>query len=195
MASLISSDPDTSPELNRKKRKRSTVETNSSMEKHRSKRWRTDKEQQIYSLKLFDALRGSRRSGREVRVTADRVLAVSARGATRWSRAILTSQLGGCASLRNHKKAKVVTGNGKLKKQPAGIKRENRRLPAVVRRVKVLGGLVPGCRKLSLSNLLEEATDYIAALEMQVRAMTALTQIIGGGGAAPPPADHQLGSS
>ncbi|GKV01405.1 hypothetical protein SLEP1_g13959 [Rubroshorea leprosula] len=195
MASLISSDPDTSPELNRKKRKRSTVETNSSMEKHRSKRWRTDKEQQIYSLKLFDALRGSRRSGREVRVTADRVLAVSARGATRWSRAILTSQLGGGASLRNHKKAKVVTGNGKLKKQPAAIKKENRRLPAVVRRVKVLGGLVPGCRKLSLPNLLEEATDYIAALEMQVRAMTALTQIIGGGGAAPPPADHQLGSS
>ncbi|GLT38532.1 hypothetical protein SLA2020_127760 [Shorea laevis] len=194
MAFLLSSDPDTSsPELKRKKRRRSAEETNSApftSQRKRIKRWRTEREQQIYSSKLGEALRRSRRSGREVRETADRLLAVSARGATRWSRAILSSQRGG-AKLRKHKKARV-TGNGRLKKL-AGIKTvKNRRLPAVERKMKVLSRLVPGCRKLSPSNLLEEVSDYVPALEMQVRAMTALAEIIagGGGGVAPPPADQ-----
>ncbi|GLT88426.1 hypothetical protein SLE2022_064530 [Rubroshorea leprosula] len=141
MAFLLSSDPDTSsPELKRKKRTRSAEETNSApftSQRQRIKRWRTEREQQIYSSKLGEALRRSRRSGREVRETADRLLAVSARGATRWSRAILSSQRGG-AKLRKHKKARV-TGNGRLKKLAGGIKMvENRRLPAVERKMKVL---------------------------------------------------------
>ncbi|XP_058211271.1 uncharacterized protein LOC131323472 [Rhododendron vialii] len=47
-----------------------------------------------------------------------------------------------------------------------------------LKKVKVLGRLVPGCRKRMLSVILEEATDYVAALEMQVRAMGALTDLL-----------------
>ncbi|KAI3445431.1 hypothetical protein Pfo_002096 [Paulownia fortunei] len=150
-------------------------------------RWRTEAEQQIYSSKLVDTLRHLRRpesadaTSRAVRDAADRVLAVSARGKTRWSRAILTGRL----SLRlahinkKHKKgAKPAAPNSRIKK-PAVKKK----LPPLQKKVKVLSQLVPGCRKLSLPNLLEETTDYIAALEMQVKAMTVLLN--GGGSAAP----------
>ncbi len=154
-------------------------------------RWRSESEQRNYSTKLVEALRQVRRnsspsvkvssSSREIRDAADRVLAVSARGKTRWSRAILTSRLSSRLARKNNnnimkknKKAKV-TGCSRLTKRP-----EKKRLPAVQKKVKVLSRLVPGCRKVSLPNLLEEATDYIAALEMQVRAMATITQILTG---------------
>ena len=154
-------------------------------------RWRSESEQRNYSTKLVEALRQVRRnsspsvkvssSSREIRDAADRVLAVSARGKTRWSRAILTSRLSSRLARKNNnnimkknKRAKV-TGCSRLTKRP-----EKKRLPAVQKKVKVLSQLVPGCRKVSLPNLLEEATDYIAALEMQVRAMATITQILTG---------------
>lgn len=154
-------------------------------------RWRSESEQRNYSTKLVEALRQVRRnsspsvkvssSSREIRDAADRVLAVSARGKTRWSRAILTSRLSSRLARKNNnnimkknKRAKV-TGCSRLTKRP-----EKKRLPAVQKKVKVLSRLVPGCRKVSLPNLLEEATDYIAALEMQVRAMATITQILTG---------------
>ncbi|GMY22023.1 transcription factor bHLH149-like [Fagus crenata] len=154
-------------------------------------RWRSESEQRNYSTKLVEALRQVRRnsspsvkvssSSREIRDAADRVLAVSARGKTRWSQAILTSRLSSRLARKNNnsimkknKKAKV-TGCSRLTKRP-----EKKRLPAVQKKVKVLSRLVPGCRKVSLPNLLEEATDYIAALEMQVRAMATITQILTG---------------
>ncbi|XVF05934.1 hypothetical protein REPUB_Repub06bG0004700 [Reevesia pubescens] len=200
MASLLPNvepGPDTSPEFKRKKR-RKTDEAQTSFDRNqtnqRIKRWRTEREQQIYSSKLIEALRRSRRSSssvavKEVRDTAYKVLAVSAKGTTCWSRAILTTRLSSSAKMKKHKKAKV-TANRRLRKPE--INREKRKLPVVERKLKVLERLVPGCRKLPLSNLLEETSDYIAALEMQVRAMTAITELLAGGasGGTQSPADR-----
>ncbi|KAK8651569.1 hypothetical protein V6N13_141168 [Hibiscus sabdariffa] len=179
--------PDTCPEFKRRKR-RITGEKLASSHSHqrnqRIKRWRTQREQHIYSSKLIQALRRSRRTSasssaaKEVHETADRVLAVLAKGTTRWSKAILTAR-----KMARHKKAKVAA-NTRMRK-PA-VNREMRKTPVVQRKLKVLGRLVPGCRKLSFSNLLEETSDYIAALEMQVRAMTAITEFLAGSGPQPP---------
>ena len=203
MASLIPNlelRPDTSPEFKRKKRRITDEKLGPSypnQDNQRIKRWRTQRDQQIYSSKLIQALRRSRRtsssaSAKEVHETADTILAVSAKATTRWSRAILTTLLSSGAKMRKHKKAKV-TANRRLRKPE--INREKRKLPVVERKLKVLGSLVPGCRKLSFSNLLEETSDYIAALEMQVRAMTAITEFLASGdsGGGQPLADR-LGS-
>ncbi|GAB2277421.1 hypothetical protein Dimus_012128 [Dionaea muscipula] len=164
-------------------------------------RWTSVIEHRTYSSKLVDALRNIRRRTtsmisspansysrtRSVRETADRVLAVAAKGRTRWSRAILTSRLR--ISLMNQKKAKVKSKTPSAaedgsKEKSAGRVRRKKRLPALQRRVRYLGRLIPGCRKLPLPNLLEETTDYIAALEMQVRAMAALADLLAGSGPA-----------
>ncbi|CAA0827272.1 Transcription factor bHLH147 [Striga hermonthica] len=60
-------------------------------------KWKTADEQRIYSSRLADALRSFRPSDSTavaVRDAADRVLAVSSRGRTRWSRALMTRRLG-----------------------------------------------------------------------------------------------------
>ncbi|KAL1350734.1 hypothetical protein HN51_014751 [Arachis hypogaea] len=150
--------------------------------------WKSETQQRIYSSKLAEALRyvihrnppslpAKSSAGREVRETADRVLAATAKGRTRWSRAILASPLNRWKLRRMHKKVHKAS-TGLPKKSPES----RRRLPVVQKKARVLGRLVPGCRKLTFPNLLEEATDYISALEMQVRAMTALTELLTGGG-------------
>ena len=167
-------------------------------------RWRTDAEQQIYSSKLLHALQKVRsapppppsssssssssasndapKRGRAVREAADQALAVAAKGRTRWSQAILKNRLK--LKFMKHRKQRVpLAGNNKSKKPRVSILRlKAKNLPAVQRKVRVLGRLVPGCRKEPLPVILEEATDYIAALEMQVRAMTALTELLSGSG-------------
>ncbi|GMI85050.1 ATBS1 Interacting Factor 4 [Hibiscus trionum] len=181
---------DTCPEFKRRKRSLTDQMLASShphQRNQRIKRWRTQREQHIYSSKLIQALRRSRRTSasssaaKDVHETADRVLAVLAKGTTRWSRAILTAR-----KMARHKKAKVAA-NTRLRK--SALNREKRKTPVVQRKLKVLGRLVPGCRKLSFSNLLEETSDYIAALEMQVRVMTAITEFLAGGGPQPPADD------
>ncbi|XP_050372572.1 transcription factor bHLH148-like [Argentina anserina] len=171
-------------------------------------KWKSPAQQHLYSSKLLQALHHvdpttSSSStcppppprGRAVREAADRVLAAAAKGRTRWSRAILTNRLK--IKFRQHRKqsaaAASAAGVGRLKKQKFSVLRlKGKGLPAVQRKVRVLGRLVPGCRKQPLPVILEEATDYIAALEMQVRAMSRLTQLLsvsgaGGSSSSPPP--------
>ncbi|KAM0954517.1 putative helix-loop-helix DNA-binding domain superfamily, transcription factor IBH1 [Dioscorea sansibarensis] len=152
-----------------------------------SSQWRTETEQKIYSSKLLEALRRLRRpespspsppKSRAVREAADRALAVAARGRTRWSRAILSSR----AILLKARKRRPRDPT-RSKRTGTGPTGSVHKTPVLQRKAKVLGRLVPGCRKLSFPNLLEEASDYIAALEMQVRAMSALTQILTAAGA------------
>lgn len=145
-------------------------------------RWRTSNQSRIYSAKLFDALRRVRSTsspvksrGRSIREAADRALAVAAGGRTRWSSAILASR-----SIRLKNRRIRPVGGGERRTKLLGAVRRGGKMPAVERKVKFLGRLVPGCRKLALPTLLEEASDYIAALEMQVRAMTNLAEKLSG---------------
>ncbi|KAL6901973.1 hypothetical protein ACP4OV_004849 [Aristida adscensionis] len=185
MASTSSS---TAVEEGERKRKRTTPAATADAQ---PSKWRTRREHEIYSSKLLDALRvvraGSSPSAaapprsRAVREAADRVLAVAARGRTRWSRAILASRrrrlqaahrarLRAPASPSSRHSPAAADGASALGKAP--------RTPPLARKAKVLGRLVPGCRKLPFPALLAEASDYIAALEMQVRAMTALAEVL-----------------
>uniref|UniRef100_A0A5B7B8E8 IBH1-like N-terminal domain-containing protein n=1 Tax=Davidia involucrata TaxID=16924 RepID=A0A5B7B8E8_DAVIN len=195
-----------SRESKHKKRRKIGIENRNQIEEAKIEptRWKTEADQKIYSSKLIEALRQVRQNSfspataspvsvRAVRETADRVLAVAAKGRTRWSRAILRTPLRLKLSKINnkhkkHKKVKV-TGDIRLKKPVA-----KKSLPVLEPKVRVLGRLVPGCRKLSFPNLLEEATDYIAALEMQVRAMSALTGLLTGAGPLAASSDR-LGSN
>ncbi|KAI3448475.1 hypothetical protein Pfo_005140 [Paulownia fortunei] len=178
------SNPDTNSNASRKKRRK--IGPDSPVRAPAEPcitRWRTETEQQIYSSKLVDELRHLRRPDsadatvRTVRDAADRVLAVSAKGRTRWSRAILTRRL----SLRL---SQIKKKHKRAARPDAGIKKPavQKKLPPLQRKVRVLSRLVPGCGKLSLPNLLEETTDYIAALEMQVKAMTFISGLLNGGG-------------
>ncbi|CDY39025.1 hypothetical protein HID58_043891 [Brassica napus] len=153
-----------------------------------STKWRSEKQQQIYTTKLARALTKLRiaqsssshssppHTGRAVREVADSALAVTARGKTRWSRAILSKAVN--LKLRKHKRPRIsnsvtspaiTTGSLRSKTQTAKVTR---------RKVKALSRLVPGCRKQTLPVVLEETTDYIAAMEMQIRAMTAILSAV-----------------
>ncbi|KAF5737075.1 transcription factor bHLH-like [Tripterygium wilfordii] len=195
----------------RKKKKKSLMQARDQDQNDPAK-WRTEKQQEIYSSKLLQALSQVRisppspsvpRQGRAVREAADKALAVAAKGRTRWSRAILTSRLKlkFRKQQQHHQKRQqrviaAASGSIRSKKPRVSVFRlKGKGLPAVQRKVKVLGRLVPGCRKQSLPVILEETTDYIAALEMQVRAMSALADLLSGSGSisgaasssAPPP--------
>ncbi|KAF7006597.1 hypothetical protein CFC21_021632 [Triticum aestivum] len=182
-----------------RKRKRGAVgEAGTEAEAERTPKWRTRREHEIYSTRLLDALRLVRAGGgvahspspaRQVREAADRALAVAARGRSRWSRAIL-------ASRRAHRVHRVRLHAPAPSPAPALPRRASpgasssgsttsSSAPALARKAKALGRLVPGCRKLPFPALLSEASDYIAALEMQVRAMAALAQALSA--VSPPP--------
>lgn len=152
--------------------------------KEAESRWKTEIQERLYSCKLVEAIRfaGGRRCtpppkssslspapSRIVREAADKALAVAARGRSRWSRAILSRR-------RRLRVRKAAAGIGRRRSPAAGGGVDSE--VGVEKRVRALGRLVPGGRKLPLSTLLEETTDYIAALEMQVRAMTALSELL-----------------
>ncbi|XP_073300166.1 transcription factor bHLH148-like [Primulina huaijiensis] len=160
--------------------------------------WKSDAQHQIYTSKLLQALRQVRQNNngsspqksasRRVHEAADRVLAATAKGRSRWSRAMLMSRL----KLKFMKKnnitkrqqsvmTAITTGNSSrpLKKSKVSILRlKSKSLPEVQRKTSILGRLVPGCRKQPLQVVLEEANDYIPALEMQVRVMRALAELL-----------------
>ncbi|CAM0907525.1 unnamed protein product [Alopecurus aequalis] len=154
-------------------------------------KWRTRREHEIYSTKLLDALRLVRAGGvlpsqaRAVREAADRALAVAARGRSRWSRAILLASRSRSRAHRVRVRARAPAPallqprrpptDAALSSCPGST---SATVPALARKAQALGRLVPGCRKLAFPALLSEASDYIAALEMQVRAMAALAQAL-----------------
>ncbi|KAK1436333.1 hypothetical protein QVD17_02112 [Tagetes erecta] len=183
----------------RRKRKKMQMQSNNSNRNlHNSNEqvtpWKSEAQQQLYKSKLLQALRHVRQTsdtgkshsrGRAVREVADRVLAVTAKGRTRWSRAILKNKIK-LKFMKNNRRQRglvaTATGNSRLKKPRVSILRlKSKNLPAVQRKARVLGGLVPGCRKQPLPVVLEEVTDYIPALEMQVKAMAALVELLSGG--------------
>ncbi|KAL0743366.1 hypothetical protein Bca4012_084879 [Brassica carinata] len=193
-------------DLSRRKRKKKSPSSSPSPS---LEKWRSEKQQQIYSTKLVHALRelrisqpspNPRSNGRAVREVADRALAVAARGKTLWSRAILSKAVK--LKFRKHKRQRITnpaaltppliaTGSLRSKKQRGTTvtRIKAKGLPAVQRKVKVLSRLVPGCRKQTLPVVLEETTDYIAAMEMQIRAMTALLS------AVTSPTEHEEGQT
>ncbi|VVA90739.1 unnamed protein product [Arabis nemorensis] len=167
-------------------------------------KWRSEKQQQIYSTNIIQSLRKlrindaektdpspslpRRDGGKAVRDAAYRSLAVTARGKTLWSRAILSKSVKLSFRKRNRSRIGSITGNNRLRKNRATVLTKG--LPVVQRKVKLLSRLIPGCRKQSFPVVLEETTDYIVAMEMQIRALNAIISVVGSGSsstAAPPP--------
>ncbi|KAL6850142.1 hypothetical protein ACP4OV_020769 [Aristida adscensionis] len=168
-------------------------------------KWRSGAQHKIYGRRLLDALRATGGAGapqpRAVKQAADSALALTARGQTRWSRAIL---LAGAACSRRRV---LLKAGGKIRRhrRPAAAAKAKAAAAAsagdppsmkekrVKDRLRVLGRLVPGCRKLPAPALLEETADYVAALEMQVKTMRALADALAAAqlSSAPSPAGDE----
>ncbi|KAG4929422.1 hypothetical protein AAZX31_17G034200 [Glycine max] len=176
----------------KRRKKKAQLRQQLRQEDQSNPKWKSQAQQQIYSSKLRQALArvnlGSSappRRGKAVRDAADRVLAVTAKGRTRWSRAILTNRLKLKFTKHKRQRVTITTPPTRSKKPRVSVYRlKGKGSPGVQRKVRFLGRLVPGCRKEPLPVILEEAIDYIPALEMQVRAMSALFNLLSGGGAA-----------
>lgn len=176
----------------KRRKKKAQLRQQLRQEDQSNPKWKSQAQQQIYSSKLRQALArvnlGSSappRRGKAVRDAADRVLAVTAKGRTRWSRAILTNRLKLKFTKHKRQRVTITTPPTRSKKPRVSVYRlKGKGSPGVQRKVRFLGRLVPGCRKEPLPVILEEAIDYIPALEMQVRAMSALFNLLSGGAAA-----------
>ncbi|CAM0880662.1 unnamed protein product [Alopecurus aequalis] len=159
-------------------------------------KWRSGTQERIYGRRLLDALRATRDGvpqpqPRAVKAAADSALALTARGQSRWSRAILLAGAASCrrrvlvkagGKIRRHTRPQARAAAAAAKAAAAASASEPPLLKErkVKDRLRVLGRLVPGCRKLQAPDLLEEAADYVAALEMQVKAMRALADALAG---------------
>lgn len=171
-------------------------------------KWRTVSQERIYGQRLLDAIKSTKNSSqpaklapsRAIKEAADSALALTAKGQTRWSRAILSrrrrlnrklsikagSKIRRCSGRRWVGKSDPVRTQAKKKKME-GEEEEGEK---VGDRLRVLSRLVPGCRKLSTPTLLEEAADYVAALEMQVKAMRALADLLSSTSISSPPSNE-----
>jgi acetyl-CoA carboxylase beta subunit len=179
----------TNTDSKRKKRKNRAQKNLQDQLQNTHPKWKSQAQQQIYSNKLRQALtRVNTRRGKAIREAADKALAMTAKGKTRWSRAILTTRLKLKFRKKKQKQRLTASPLNRSKKSRINVLRlKGKVVPSVQRKVKFLGGLVPGCKKEPLPVILEEAIDYIPALEMQVRAMSALFNLLSastsGGGA------------
>jgi hypothetical protein len=190
MASTSSSMP--APEVQergRKRRRAAGEEPAAAGPEAQPSKWRKRREHELYSSKLIEAIRLVRAGqspagpprGKAVREAADRALAVAARGRTHWSRAILASRrrrLQTARRARLRAPASPSSRHGAATSASTSAPGQGSSTPPLARKAKVLGRLVPGCRKLPFSTLLEETTDYIAALQMQIRVMTAVAEAL-----------------
>ncbi|PWZ08264.1 hypothetical protein Zm00014a_036379 [Zea mays] len=155
-----------------------------------SSRWRSGAVRGAYGRRLLDALRatgGGQPRPRAVKAAADSALALTARGQTRWSRAILLA-----GAVCGGRRRVLVKAGGKVRRRRrrrppvqardkaavAALKGQGKGKDKVQERLRALGCLVPGCRRLPAPALLEEAADYVAALQMQVSAMRALADAL-----------------
>ncbi|KAG0484753.1 hypothetical protein HPP92_008649 [Vanilla planifolia] len=163
-------------------------------------KWRSGVQQRIYGRRLIEALRATSYGGgqhppptagpRAIKDAADSALALTARGQSRWSRAIL---FGRC-----RRRKLLIKAGGKIRRQRSRRPLRKITLEAIPDipeemhgkkmrdRLRKLSMLVPGCRKLSATSLLEEAADYVAALEMQVKTMRALADALSAAAISPP---------
>lgn len=183
MASTLISNPiatsDRSRDNSRRRRKKKSApqKNNEQIQNHTT--WKSHSHQQIYTSKLHQALSrlnlnaadSSVSGGQKVRQAADRVLAVTAKGRTRWSRSILMS---GLKRKRSPATAAAARSRRWRKARVTVYRLKGKTVPAVHGKVKMLGRLVPGCREQSFPVILEETIDYISAVQMQIRAMTHL---------------------
>ncbi|CAK9318459.1 unnamed protein product [Citrullus colocynthis] len=173
----------------KKKKKKATREDNRQDQDHI--KWKSQAQHQVYSSKLLRALSQVRisspestpnetpRRGRAVREASDTALAFTAKGRSRWSRAILTNRLKLKFRNKHNRQKARVTGNSRTKKPSVSVLRfRGKGSPTVQRKVRLLGRLVPGCRKQPLPVILDEVTDYIPALEMQIRVMNAIVNLV-----------------
>lgn len=169
-------------------------------------KWRSGTQSRIYGRRLLDALRATRSGAasstqpqpRAVKAAADSALALTARGQSRWSRAILLAGAASCrrrvlvkagGKIRRHRRPQARAAAAASKAAAAASASEPPLLKErkVKDRLRVLGRLVPGCRKLQAPDLLEETADYVAALEMQVKAMRALADALAAAQLSSPP--------
>ncbi|XP_020598684.1 transcription factor bHLH147-like isoform X2 [Phalaenopsis equestris] len=154
-------------------------------------KWRSGAQQQIYGRRLLEALRATRGGGaggtppagpQAFKDAAYSALALTARGQSRWSRSLLFGRCrrrelllkaGGKVRRRRPPRPLRKIMAGAALEPPPALKGKK-----VRDRLRLLSKLIPGCRKLSTPILLEETADYVAALEMQVKTMRALTDAL-----------------
>ncbi|XP_038886807.1 transcription factor bHLH147-like [Benincasa hispida] len=179
-----------SRDSSRKKKKKKAAREDDRQDQDQIK-WKSQAQHQVYSSKLLRALSQVRisspestpnempRRGRAVREASDTVLAMTAKGRSRWSRAILTNRLKLKFRNKHNRQKARVAGNSRTKKPSVSVLRlRGKGLPTVQRKVRLLGRLVPGCRKQPLPVILDEVTDYIPALEMQIRVLSAIVNLV-----------------
>ncbi|WVY98843.1 hypothetical protein V8G54_030994 [Vigna mungo] len=145
----------------------------------RQRQLRTEKRLNV-ALAHVNLSANTPRHGRAVHEAADRVLAAADCGRTRFIFFIMISLLAlkraprvlANLSLRETEYTEhIVPSTGpqgswrpraiNSKPQFSVLHLKGKTLPSVQRKVRVFGGLVPGCRKEPLSIILEEAIDYI----------------------------------